>query len=72
VKTSAQTRAEKPGIVVNLDESSKALKFDDLLALALLVARIGAQDAHDAAAADHLAVPAHLLDRRSDFHCCYL
>jgi len=38
------------------------------LTLALLVARVRAQDAHDALAAHHLAVLANLFYRRSDFH----
>src|SRR4029079_3697558 len=38
------------------------------LALTLLVTRVRADDAHDALAPDHLAVAAHLLDRRCDFH----
>src|SRR6186713_1752203 len=39
-----------------------------LLALTLLVARVDADDPHRAVAADHLALVAHLLDRRSDLH----
>jgi hypothetical protein len=38
------------------------------LALALLVARVLANDPDDALAADHLALVADLLDARSDFH----
>ena len=37
-------------------------------ALALLVARVRADHAHHAVAADDLAVAAHLLDRSGDFH----
>src|SRR5690349_21757667 len=37
-------------------------------ALTLLVARVGADHAHHALAADDLAVAAHLLDGRGDFH----
>ena len=36
--------------------------------LTLLVARVGADDAHHALAADDLAVTAHLLDGSGDFH----
>src|SRR5262245_48461976 len=39
-----------------------------LLTLALLVARVLADDAHRAVAADHLALLTHLLDRRTDLH----
>src|SRR6478672_3296711 len=39
-----------------------------LLALTLLVARVAADDPHRAVAADHLALVAHLLDRRSNLH----
>jgi hypothetical protein len=38
------------------------------LALALLVARVGAEDAHDAFAAHDLAVLTNLFDRSSDLH----
>jgi hypothetical protein len=38
------------------------------LALALLVARVGAKDAHDTFAAHHFAVLANLFNRRSNFH----
>ena len=38
------------------------------VALALLVARVVADDANDAAAPDHLALVADLLDGRSNFH----
>jgi hypothetical protein len=43
-----------------------------LLALPLLVARVGADDAHRAVAADHLALLAHLLHRGTDFHAAFL
>jgi hypothetical protein len=39
-----------------------------LLTLALLVARVGADDVDDAATAHDLAVLADLLDGRTDFH----
>src|SRR4029453_8692769 len=39
-----------------------------LLSLPLLVTRVAAQDAHHAAAADHLTVLTDLLDRCPDFH----
>src|SRR5882724_2419172 len=39
-----------------------------LLALALLVTGVRADDAHRSMAADHLALLTDLLDRRSDFH----
>src|SRR5688572_3718478 len=39
-----------------------------LLALALLVARVGADDADDALAPDHLALGTNFLHRRSDLH----
>jgi hypothetical protein len=39
-----------------------------LLALALLVALVGADDVNDAPAAHDLAVLADLLDRRTNFH----
>src|SRR5680860_2563 len=39
-----------------------------LSSLALLVARVGADDPDRAVAADHLALLAHLLDRRTDLH----
>src|SRR4029078_7910222 len=39
-----------------------------LLALTLLVTRVDADDPHRAVAADHLALVAHLLDRRSNLH----
>src|ERR1700730_13494643 len=38
------------------------------LALALLVARVGAQDAHDTFAPHHFAVLTNFLHRRSDLH----
>src|SRR5664280_3406216 len=37
-------------------------------ALTLLVARVGADHAHDTLAPDHLAMAAHLLDRCCNFH----
>src|SRR5215831_13911144 len=37
-------------------------------ALPLLVARVVADDAHGTVPADHLALVAHLLDRRSNLH----
>jgi hypothetical protein len=40
--------------------------------LALLVARVAAQYAHDAVAAHNLAVAAHLLDGGTNFHRCCL
>src|SRR5688572_31678874 len=39
-----------------------------LLALPLLVSRVGADDHHDAAAPDHAALVAHLLHGRPDLH----
>ena len=38
------------------------------LALTLLVARVDADDAHGTVPTDHLALLAHLLDRRSNLH----
>jgi hypothetical protein len=40
--------------------------------LALLVARVGADHAHNTVAADDFAVAAHFLDRCSDFHVVLL
>src|SRR5262245_44109647 len=46
----------------------RAIRRSSRLALALLVARVLADDPHDARAADDLAVLAPDLDRRLDFH----
>jgi hypothetical protein len=58
-------RGEKPR---SIRVSACFLKLNIYLALPLLVPRVGAQDAHYAFAADDLAVAAHLLDGRTDFH----
>jgi len=46
--------------------------YFDRLTLTLLVARIGTDHSHHAFAADDLAIAAHLLDRRCDFHASLL
>jgi hypothetical protein len=43
-----------------------------LLALPLLVARVGADDPNGAMAADHLALLAHLLHGRTNLHAPFL
>jgi hypothetical protein len=52
----------------NNPEKGLFTKPDPRLPLALLVASIRANDVHDPAAANHLAVLANLLNGRTDFH----
>src|SRR6478735_9365675 len=54
----------------SLGMSTPASLAISLLALPLLVARVLADDPHRTVAADHLALLAHLLDRRSDLQRC--
>src|SRR6266545_4697957 len=57
---------------VALSSSSSSCSARGGSALALLVARVGADDAHHALPPDHLALGTDLLDRRSYLHRAYL